>query len=199
MTKRLFPGALLALMLLPCPARADDAQSTLDGIKEKSAEVAGNTIDYAKRILAEGDNVLYLSGYAHHDRATYSPEKIAEFNEAAWGAGFGRMLIDENGNSNSLFALAFLDSHSHVEAQVGYVHEWRWQFAARANAGAGFVAMLVSRSDILNNFPFPAILPVASIEIHNVALMATYVPKLSSSDGGNGNVLYLLGRINLGR
>ena len=59
--------------------------------------------------------------------------------------------------------------------------------------------MLVSRSDMFNNIPFPAILPVASIEVKRVGLMAIYIPKLSSSDGGNGNVLFLLGRINLGR
>jgi palmitoyl transferase len=58
--------------------------------------------------------------------------------------------------------------------------------------------MLVSRSDIFNHIPFPVILPLASIEWYRVALMASYVPRLSG-DGGNGDVLYLFARINLGR
>lgn len=190
---------LLVLMFAPRFVQADEEKETLTKrALEKTEVVVENTFDYAKRIIHEGDNVLYLSGYAYHDRGTYSPEKIAEFNEAAWGAGFGRTLIDENGNSNALFGLAFLDSHSDVQAQVGYAREWRWQFAEHAAVGAGFVAMLVSRSDMFNNIPFPAILPLASIEVGRVALMTSYIPKLSG-DGGNGNVLYIFGRINLGR
>ena len=187
--------AVLAGCLALAPACHAQDDPTL---KEKAADAAEGAWDYAGRILDEGDNILYLSGYAYHGRGTYSDEKIAEFNEEAWGAGFGRTLLDDRGNSNTLFALAFLDSHSDVEAQVGYAREWRWQFAQQASVGAGFVAMLVSRSDIFNHFPFPAILPLASIEVHRVGLMASYVPKLGG-DGGNGDVLYLFGRINLGR
>lgn len=200
MTTKLRFAFLLAFLMMSWTAQAEEEKESLtERVMEKTEAVAENTFDYAKRIINEGDNVLYLSGYAHHDRGTYSPEKIAEFNEAAWGAGFGRTLIDGNGNSNALFGLAFLDSHSDVELQVGYAREWRWQFAEHAAVGAGFVAMLVSRADIFNGVPFPAILPLASVEVGPVALMASYVPKLSSSDGGNGNVLYIFGRINLGR
>jgi len=191
---------LLSSGLVPAEEGSEVAkESLMKRALAKTEAVAENTLDYAKRIIDEGDNVLYLSGYSYHDRGTYSAEKIAEFNEAAWGAGFGRTLIDENGNSNALFGLAFLDSHSDVELQVGYAREWRWQFAEHAAVGGGFVAMLVSRSDIFHGIPFPAILPLASIEVGRVALMASYIPKLSSSDGGNGNVLYIFGRINLGR
>lgn len=190
---------LTALLLASGFAQAEEEKEGITTrVLEKTEAVAETTFDYVKRIWNEGDNVLYLSGYAYHDRGTYSAEKIAEFNETAWGAGFGRTLLDEKGNSNSLFALAFLDSHDDVEAQVGYAREWRWQFAEHAAVGAGFVAMLVSRSDMFNNIPFPAILPLASIEIGPAALMASYIPKLGG-DGGNGNVLYLFGRINLGR
>jgi palmitoyl transferase len=199
MTTILRLGVILTLILAPLCSYADDDGAPPNGLKEKTMAIAEDTIDYARRIFDEGDNILYLSGYSYHDRDTYTPEKIDEFNETSWGAGFGRTLIDEKGNSDSLFALAFLDSHSDVQAQVGYAREWRWQFAEHAAVGAGFVAMLVSRSDMFNNFPFPAVLPLASIEVKRVALMATYIPKLSSSDGGNGNVLFLFGRINLGR
>lgn len=194
-------GRILAVMLCvlaTTPSPAADEPSEKESIKEKTVEAAESAFEYAGRILDEGDNILYLSGYAYHDRGTYSEEKIESFNELAWGAGFGRTLIDAKGNSNTLFALAFLDSHEDIEAQVGYAREWRWQFAEHAAVGGGFVAMLVSRSDIFNHFPFPAILPVASLEVHRVALMASYIPKLGG-DGGNGNVLYIFGRINFGR
>ena len=193
-------GLLVALSSLA--AEGEDAQPGFKektvAIKDRGVEAAGNALDYARRIVREGDDVLYLSGYAYHDRGTYSRQKIDEFNETAWGGGFGRTLLDANGNSNSLFALAFLDSHEDVEAQVGYAREWRWQVTSNAAVGAGFVAMLVSRSDIFNHFPFPAILPLASLEVDRFALMASYIPRLGG-DGGNGNVLYLFGRINLGR
>jgi palmitoyl transferase len=197
----LLAGMLCLAVAMPAVAADDgtDEAGFTDGLKDKTVEASHKAWDYTKRIWNEGDNTLYLSGYAYHGRHTYSPEKIAEFNEEAWGGGFGRTLLDENGNSNSLFGLAFLDSHSDVQAQVGYAREWRWQFAEHAAVGAGFVAMLVTRSDMFNNIPFPAVLPLASLEIHGVGLMASYVPKLNGGDGGNGDVLFLFGRINLGR
>jgi palmitoyl transferase len=208
MVDRWRKGVLCIVLAMPLMAAAEEdaAQPGLKeeikekatALKDKTVETSQKALEYTRRIWDEGDNVLYLSGYAYHGRHTYTKEKIAEFNEEAWGAGFGRTLIDENGNSNSLFGLAFLDSHSDVEAQIGYAREWRWQFAEHAAVGAGFVAMIVTRSDMFNNMPFPAVLPLASLEVHRVALMATYIPKLGG-EGGNGDVLYLFGRINLGR
>jgi palmitoyl transferase len=207
MRTRLLAGVLCLVAAAPSMAADDETgrPGVTDAIrdnavwlKDRTVEATGNAMDYAGRILDEGDNVLYLSGYAHHGRDTYSREKIESFNETAWGAGFGRTLIDRNGNSDTLFGLAFLDSHEDVEAQVGYAREWRWQFSEKGAVGAGFVAMMVSRSDIFNHFPFPVILPLASLEIDRVALMASYVPRITG-DGGNGDVLYLFGRINLGR
>lgn len=206
MKAKLRLGVMLAVLLVPVHGHAADEEAPPDGLmektmalKDKTMAVAENTADYTHKIIDEGDNILYLSGYAYHGRGTYSPAKIAGFNETAWGAGFGRMLIDENGNSDALFALAFLDSHSDVQAQVGYAREWRWQFVEHAAVGGGFVAMLVTRSDMFSNMPFPVVLPLVSVEVKGVALMATYIPKLSPGDGANGNVLYLFGRINLGR
>ena len=202
MVGRFLAGMLCLLAAAPSAGAAEPGQSRIGEkaveLKDRTVDAAEDALDYAGRILDEGDDVLYLSGYAYHDRGTYSKEKIEGFNETAWGAGFGRTLLDANGNSNSLFALAFLDSHEDVEAQVGYAREWRWRPSPDTAVGAGFVAMLVSRSDILNHFPFPAILPLASVEVHRVALMASYIPKLGG-EGGNGNVLYLFGRINLGQ
>jgi palmitoyl transferase len=193
-------GAWLLLAGAACAADDEDGggiKEKVEVAKEKTLNAVERGWEYAKKIHHEGDNVLYLSGYAYHGRNTYSPEKIAEFNEEAWGAGFGRTLVNAKGNTDSLFALAFLDSHDDVQAQVGYAHEWRWQFLERGAVGLGYTAMLVSRSDMFNNIPFPAVLPIVSAEIRPVAIMATYIPTFGG--GSNGNVLYIFGRINLGR
>lgn len=199
MTTKRRLGLMLVVLLAPVHGHAADGDAPPEGLMEKTVAAGENIVDYTRRIVDEGDNILYLSGYAYHDRSTYSEAKIDGFNEAAWGAGFGRTLIDDSGNSDSLFALAFLDSHSDVQAQVGYAREWRWQFMEHAAVGGGFVAMLVTRSDMFSNIPFPVVLPLVSVEVKGVALMATYIPKLSPGEGANGNVLYLFGRVNLGR
>ncbi|MEO8599704.1 MAG: hypothetical protein ABI656_07730, partial [bacterium] len=61
--------------------------------------------------------------------------------------------------------------------------------------GAGWTAMLVSRTDIWGGVPFPAVLPVASIGTPDAKLMAAYIPRISNNKG-NGDVLFVFGRIN---
>src|SRR3989338_7712810 len=65
------------------------------------------------QVWSEGDTDLYISGYAWHNRYIYSREKIKSYNENAWGGGLGKSLFDEKGNWHALYAIAFLDSHSH--------------------------------------------------------------------------------------
>ncbi|KOQ36676.1 lipid A palmitoyltransferase, partial [Achromobacter xylosoxidans] len=81
------------------------------------AQSACNRLD---QIWTEGGNDLYFSGYAWHNRAMYSRDKINSFNELAWGGGYGRSIYDEDGDWQGLYAMAFLDSHSKVEPIAGY-------------------------------------------------------------------------------
>lgn len=141
-------------------------------------------------ILHEGSTDLYLSGYAWHNRYTYTPQKIRSFNENAWGGGFGKSMYDEKGNWHSLYFMAFLDSHSHVQPLGGY--SWQKIFRPTENVrlGAGFTAFLTSRVDIYQNIPFPGVVPLVTVGYKQVTLNAIYIPGAR----GAGNVLFLAGR-----
>ena len=140
------------------------------------------------QIWNEGDKELYLSGYAWHNRFTYSHEKIKEYNEAAWGGGMGKGFFDEKGNWHGLFAFAFLDSHSNVEPAAGYAYLKVVSLPGALKAGICYTVLVTSRTDINHNIPFPGALPWASIFYKKTTLAATYIPGFNH----NGNVLYLV-------
>lgn len=142
------------------------------------------------QIWYEGDTEGILTGYAWHNRYTYSPEKIKKYNEAALGGGLGKGFYDEKGNWHALYAMAFLDSHSNVEPAAGYAYQKVFTIHNHLKAGLGFSILVTSRADINNNIPFPGVLPWASIIYKKVTIAATYIPGTSS----NGNVLFLLGK-----
>lgn len=142
------------------------------------------------QIWSEGSTELYVSGYAWHNRYTYTAEKIKTYNEAAWGGGFGKGLFDEKGNWQGLFAFAFLDSHSNVEPVIGYAYLKVATLHKDLKAGLGYTVLITSRTDINNSIPFPGALPWASVFYKKTTLAATYIPGFNH----NGNVLYLLGK-----
>ncbi|MFI4919023.1 MAG: lipid IV(A) palmitoyltransferase PagP [Legionellales bacterium] len=142
------------------------------------------------QIWTEGNTDLYLSGYAWHNRYTYRPEKIKTYNEAAWGGGLGKGLFDENGNWQGLYAIAFMDSHNHVEPAAGYAFLKVFGHQQDLKAGIGYTILVTSRGDILNGIPFPGVLPWVSIFYKKTTLAATYIPGAV----GAGNVLYILGK-----
>jgi palmitoyl transferase len=142
------------------------------------------------QIWTEGDNELYLSGYAWHNRYTYPKEKIDSYNELAWGGGLGKRLVDENGNLHSLFAFAFSDSHKNVEPAVGYAYLKQAHLTEHASIGAGLSILVTARPDIFHGVPFPGVLPWVSVSYRRASLSATYIPGSS----GAGNVLYIVGR-----
>lgn len=142
------------------------------------------------QIWTEGNNDLYISGYAWHNRYTYSREKINSYNEAAWGGGLGKGLFDEKGNWHGLFALAFLDSHSDWEPAAGYAYLKVANLNKDLKAGLGYSILVTARSDINNYMPFPGILPWTSIFYKKATIAATYIP----GSNKNGNVLYILGK-----
>lgn len=144
-----------------------------------------------------GADQLYLTGYSYHGRRTYTSEKIEGFNEDAWGGGYGRRLVDERGNSHEVYAMAFSDSHAKPQYMAGYGWLARWALTDDLRAGAGFTAFVALRSDFCRYAcPVPAVLPLGSLEYRSVSLMASYVPRLPGSTG-NGDVLFLFGRIAL--
>lgn len=142
------------------------------------------------QIWTEGDTDLYVSGYAWHNRYTYSPEKINSYNELAWGGGLGKGFYDEDGDWHGLSAIAFLDSHKNVEPAVGYAFLKMASLNNSLRVGAGFSLLVTARPDIFHNIPFPGALPWLSLTYQRATLLATYIP----GGRGAGNVLYIMGR-----
>jgi lipid IVA palmitoyltransferase len=143
------------------------------------------------QVWTEGHNELYVSGYAWHNRFTYSAEQIREkkYNELAWGGGFGKGFFDEKGNWHGLYAIAFLDSHKNVEPTAGYAYLKVANLTKDFKAGLGFSLLVTARPDILHYVPFPGAVPWAGVFYKKVSLKAAYIPGSST----NGNVLYVVG------
>jgi hypothetical protein len=151
--------------------------------------------DHVAAIAAEGAPELYLSGYAYHGRDTYTPERIAELNEKAWGLGYGKTIYNARGDEESLYFLTIDDSHGRPQPMLGYAYQWTWPIRkSPLDVGVGYTAMLMSRADYYGGIPFPVVLPVASLGTRKYRVMASYVPRLSQNKG-NGDVLLVFFRI----
>jgi palmitoyl transferase len=142
------------------------------------------------QILIKGNTELYLSGYAWHNRAIYSSEKVRNYNENAWGGGLGKGFFDEKGNWRGLFAFAFLDSHKNLEPAAGYAYLLVRPIYKELKAGIGYTVLVTMRPDLNKGIPFPGALPWASVFFKKASLAATYIPGFNK----NGNVLYLLAK-----
>lgn len=188
----------VALLAASCSALAADS-TTENPANSASADWWQHTKDVVRNkvetIGAQGQNTLYLSGYAYHGRHTYTPERIDELNEKSWGLGFGKTLRNPDGDEEYLYGMAISDSHYDPQFMAGYAYQWIWPLAGKLEVGAGWTGLLISRTDTWHRVPFPAALPLASIGTPDVKLMAAYVPRLSRNKG-NGDVLYVFGRIN---
>lgn len=175
------------LVVLPAFAQQDEVPHWLQVARRHAAAIAD-----------EGKNDLYLSGYIHHGRHTYTAERISEFNERdAWGLGFGKTLRNESGNDESLYVLGINDSHYKLQWMAGYAYMRVWPIGHSGfEASAGVTAQMMSRSDYFGGFPFPVALPVAALGTRRAKLFFAYVPRLSGNKG-NGDVLYMFGRIQI--
>jgi palmitoyl transferase len=170
------------------PARAAECADLWDWLNKACRRVADTYKD--------GGNVLLVSGYAWHTPWTWTAEKRAEENENAWGAGWGRMVERENGDTDTVYVLVFSDSHSKPEYNVGYAWSTYWGPRSGVQPGLGYTAMIIARSDIANGWPFPVVLPLFSLRYDRVTLAGTYIPNVGGGVN-NGSVLYLFGKIAL--
>ncbi len=143
------------------------------------------------QIWTEGHTDLYISGYAWHNRYTYSREMLRtkKYNELAWGGGLGKGFFDEKGNWHGLYAFAFLDSHKNLEPVVGYAFLFVGSLTPDIKAGLGYSILVTSRPDIMHSIPFPGAVPWAGFFIKKLSIKAAYIP----GHANNGNVLYLVG------
>ena len=147
-------------------------------------------------IYDNGERSIFLSGYALHGRNTYTPERIKELNELAWGIGFSNSIRDKKDNEESIYGLAISDSHFKPQFMAGYAYQWMKPLGDQFEAGLGVSGLLISRTDYFGGLPFPGVLPVASIGTRKTKLMAAYIPRVSRNKG-NGDVLLLFVRIDL--
>jgi palmitoyl transferase len=129
---------------------------------------------------------VFATGYAWHNRYVYSEERLKTYNEVAWGGGFGRGYDDKEGDWNTLYVIAFLDSHKNVEPMAGYAFIKTAHFTESIRAGIGYTLFVTMRPDIFKGRPFPGALPVVSVSFRRLTLFATYIPGAQSA----GNVLF---------
>ncbi len=184
-TKRWTVILLMAAVGAPLPARAAECADLWQWLNFACRKLADT---YTK-----GGNDLLVSGYAWHTPWTWTAEKRAEENEYAWGAGWGRTVEHENGNTDTVYALIFSDSHSKPQYNVGYAWNTYWRQRDQIQPGLGFTTLIVARNDIFNGWPFPAVLPLASVRYDRVTTYATYIPTLGGVN--NGSVFYVFGKI----
>lgn len=154
-----------------------------------------SAVSTTENLYDNGRLSVILSGYAHHGRGTYTPERIHELNENVWGLGFSKELRDAKDNEESIQLVVMADSHYKPQITAGYSYQWMKPLSGNWEAGIGYTAGLISRADILGGVPFPGILPLFSIGTRDTKLVMSYLPKLSGE--GNGDVLFFALRIGL--
>jgi hypothetical protein len=185
-----FVPVLIAGMLLSCPAFAVDALALPDNPFRTATEIQSD----APRDLHWD---VYMSGYAYHDRETYTRKQLNKMNENTWGGGLGRTLRNASGNDESLYGVVIRDSNNRPQWMAGYAYQWMFPVVSKKlEVGAGLTGLLIRRHDWYEGRPFPAILPVASIGTPNAQLVATYVPHLSARKA-KGNIVLLMLRMSL--
>ena len=131
----------------------------------------------------EGKLDLYLPLVAWHNTAMY--DSTSEYNERPWGFGIGMSAFDSDGDQHGLFAMGIMDSKYHFQPIVGYSYIANWELFKDFSVGAGVAAGITAR-DNYKYIPFPAALPVVSLQYSNIALQATYIPGTYN----NGNALF---------
>jgi len=141
----------------------------------------------------QGGNELLVSGYSYHIPGTWTPERRAQLNRNAWGLGWGHTVEDADGDTHTVFALAFRDSHKHLQAQVGYAYSTFLGSRDGLQPGIGYTVMIAQRPDLVSGVPFPVFLPLLSLRFREATLVATYIPRLNGGIN-HGSTLYVFGR-----
>lgn len=179
-----FRGSFAVLVLMLCTTGQTLAACDSDSLLDRACMRLADT-------WTQGGNDLFIPFHAYHLRSKYSEEKIDSFRENNWGLGYGRSRYDNDDNWDSLYTMAFLDSHGKPQYMLGYTHEWMIGAPESLHAGLGYSAFLTARSDLYHYVPLPGILPVASINYNKFSINSAYIP----GGEGNGNIFFLWSRI----
>jgi len=130
--------------------------------------------DGTNRIWNEGSQDFYVSGYFYHTPYGFPSHKRDQYNDNAWGGGYGRTLTENNENQRMFYGLVAKDSHGNPMFLAGYAWLARWDLGRDLRVGAGYSALLISHSTSTNYWPVPLLAPVVSIGNNDVALYGTY-------------------------
>jgi palmitoyl transferase len=188
--QRLITAGIIAMGLLGLPGPASAVEcADFWSWAEKGCRRVVDTYQ-------QGGNSLIVSGYEWHLPYDWTPERRAEENETAWGAGWARSREQPNGDTENVFFLVFQDSHRNAQLNLGYTWTTYWLSRDGLQPGLGFTAAIVQRPDIAGGWPFPAVLPLATLRYKNVEVLSTYIPKLNGGVN-HGSVLYVFGKIDL--
>jgi len=190
MLRRVLAAALAIFVSVgaSAPAQAAECADLWDWLN-KACRTLVDTYD-------KGGNEVIVSGYTWHTPWTWTAEKRAEENSNAWGGGWARTVEHENGNTDTVFALVFSDSHEKPEYNLGYVWTTYWGPRSFIQPGLGYTAAIIARSDLANGWPFPVVLPVLSLRYDRVTVQGVYIPNLGGGVN-HGSVFYFYGRIGL--
>ena len=189
MPKRAIAASLASLFaVVAMPAHAAECSDLWDWL-DKGCRRIVDTYEH-------GGNELFLSGYSYHIPGTWTPERRAELNSNAWGAGWGRTVEEPNGDTHTVFFYGFEDSHRNAQLQAGYSWSTFWGPRDGVQLGLGYAAVIVQRPDLANGFPFPAVLPIASVRVQKATMAMTYIPTLNGGVN-HGSTIYVMGRFAL--
>lgn len=153
-------------------------RDVLDGLKKR-----------VRQTWASKEYDLYAPLYTWHNRLMYDKSKTKKYNETPWGLGFGKSLIDEDGDFHALFLMGFADSHNQFEPYGGYAFIKNHYFGQSKSwsVGTGFVLGLTARHEYdYVPLPLPLPLPLVGVQYKKIALQAAYIPGWRN----NGNVLF---------
>ncbi len=127
------------------------------------------------RLWSDGDATLVASGYAWHLPWKHKTERQKEFNDLAWGGGFGKTFAESDQRRRLIYMLATNDSHDRMQYMSGYAWLARWRPAGGLHLGAGYTMLLIGRHEY-SYVPLPVALPAFTVGTDPVEVFATYVP-----------------------
>lgn len=160
-------------------------------------DVWDDSVQEIKTVYTKGDDQLFVSGYAHHGRHTYTPAKLATLNENAWGLGWAKTLREGSSDVKThrgVYGLVISDSHKDPQYMLGYSYEKAYYFNNDWFVAGGIAPMIVRREDMFGKIPFPAFFPLISFGNQKAEVRMVYIPRLGKNLG-NGDVLYVFGAI----
>ena len=163
--------------------------AAVGGAAAESKGWYGSLKDNISQTWASEQYELYVPLRTWHNRSKYSKEKIKEFNEAPWGLGIAKYRDDEHGNTHSLAAMVFQDSHNDPEPTVAYLWQKNWRVSEHQKVAAGVMGGLTMRSDF-NWVPIPFAWPYVGYSYRKLSVQGMYFPGRQ----GNGNIAFFWAR-----